>query len=204
MVLSISQTWQHFKQDLARRLILEDKSLSFLSALSIVFNRGVISVLIYRLNRYLYFKHSFLCKVLIRLLRYIEFQYCHNEIEPNAVIGPGLVLSDFGGVGISHVNVIGENVTFLGKATPTLGAMEDVEAGVDKIKIGDYCVIGPNVRIVNNVEIAKGVQMKANSVIMSSITREGTVVSGFPAKQISHVTMETVMSWSPLLSKKIK
>lgn len=204
MVLSIAQTWQHFKQDLARRLYLEAKAPTFLNTLTIILSRGVVSVFIYRLNRYLYYKNNVLCKVLIRVLRYVEFQYCHNEIEPNANIGPGLVLSDFGGVGISHVNMIGENVTFLGKATPTLGAMEDVEAGVDKIRIGDYCVIGPNVRIVNNVEIANGVQMKANAVIMSSITREGAVVSGFPAKQISHVSMETLMGWSPLLSRKIK
>lgn len=204
MVLNFPQTWQYFKQDVARRLYLEGKPHTFLSALLIILNRGVVSVLIYRLNRYLYFKNNALCKVLIRLLRYVEFHYCHNEIEPNAVIGPGLVLSDFGGVGLSHVNVIGKNVTFLGKATPTLGAMEDVEAGVDKIRIGDYCVIGPNVRIVNNVEIANGVQMKANSVIMSSITREGAVVSGFPAKQISHVSMETLIGWSPLLARRIK
>ncbi len=204
MDLNSLQTWQYFKHDLARRLDLEGKPRTLLRALSIILNRGVVSVFIYRLNRYLYFKNTFLSKVFIRLLRYVEFHYCHNEIEPNADIGPGLVLSDFGGVGLSHVNIIGQNVTFLGKATPTLGAMEDVEAGVDKIRIGDYCVIGPNVRIVNNVEIANGVQMKANSVIMSSIMREGAVVSGFPAKQLSHVSMETLMAWSPILSRKIK
>jgi serine acetyltransferase len=201
MSVTFKQTIIHFKMDLQRRLYLEDKSNTFLNGFFAFFHRGVISAFIYRINHYLHGKNNFLAKLCIRLLRYIEFHYCHIEIEPNAEIGPGLVLTDFGGIGISHLNVIGKNCTFLGKATPTLGAMEDVVVAVDRIRIGDNCVIGPNVRIVNNVNIANGVQIKANSVVLIAIENEGAVVSGFPAKEIYQVPMNDVMRWSPLLCK---
>lgn len=203
MSISFRETLNHAKQDISRRLYLEGKENTYLNALIAVFYRGVMMVLIYRLNHYLHYKNGRLAKLLIRLIRYIEFQYCHSEIEPSTQIGPGLVLTDFGGIGISSANIIGKNCTFLGKATPTLGAMEDVEVGVDKIRIGDYCVIGPNVRIVNHVDIAQGVQIKANSVVMSSIKQEGAIVSGFPAKEIGHVSLEDLMAWSPILCRKV-
>jgi len=201
MTLTFTDSFQLFKADVCRRLFLEGKNANFFGVCTIFFNRGVISVLIYRLSRYLYLKNTLVAKIFIRLLRYIEFHYCRNEIEPGAVIGGGFVLSDFGGVAISDANIIGENCTFMGKATPTLGGMEGVNILLDRIRIGDYCIFGHNVRIVNHVTIANGVQIKANSVVMHSLLTEGAVVSGFPARKIAVMPMDLIVNWSPLISK---
>lgn len=204
MTLSLTASSQLFKADVVRRLTLEGKKTNLFSVFTVILSRGVISVLIYRISRYLYLKNTLIAKIFIRLLRYVEFHYCRNEIEPGAVIGGGFVLTDFGGVAISHANIIGENCTFMGKATPTLGGMEGVNILLDRIRIGDYCIFGHNVRVVNHVTIASGVQIKANSVVMHSLLTEGSIVSGYPARKIAVMPMESMIEWSPLLSRKIR
>lgn len=199
--MTFNDTLQLFKADLRRRVWLENKPFTFWQIFKILFKRGVVLVLIYRLKRYLYLKKSKPLKLFIWLLRIPEYQYCHSEIDPAAKIAEGLVLSDYGGIGISFYNVIGKNCTFIGRGTPTLGAMEDVNHQEDKINIGDFCVIGPNVRIINPVSIANGAQIKANSVVMSSVNKEGSIISGFPAKEIGIVPIETLLKWSPLISR---
>jgi serine acetyltransferase len=201
--MTFIQTLHAFKADLLRRIWLENKQVTFWQVFRMLFKRGVVLVLIYRLKRYFYLKNSKPFKLLIWLLRIPEYQYCHSEIEPEANIAEGLVLSDFGGIGISSCNIIGKNCTFIGRGTPTLGAMEDVNHLEDKIRIGDHCIIGPNVRIVNPVSIANGTQIKANSVVMSSVTNAGSIISGFPAKEIATVPMESLVNWSPILSQSL-
>lgn len=197
-MISFNETLQLFKADLRRRIWLEKKKFTYWQILKILFNRGVVLVFIYRLKHYLYLKKSKPLKILIWLLRIPEYQYCHSEIDAAAEIAEGLVLSDFGGIGISFYNVIGKNCTFIGRGTPTLGAMEDVDNKEDRINIGDYCIIGPNVRIINPVNIAQGSQIKANSVVMSSVLKEGSIMSGFPAKEVGVLPMEMIKKWSPL------
>jgi len=201
MAILFKETLTLFTADVKRRLTLEGKPVNFLGASTIILSRGVISVFLYRMSHYLYLKNSIMGKIFIRFLRYIEFHYCRNEIEPGAVIGAGLVFNDFGGIAISHANIIGKNCTFMGKATPTLGAIEGVNILLDRIRIGDYCIFGHNVRVISNVTIANGTQIKANSVVMHSLLTEGAIVSGFPAKKIGVIAMNSVVNWSPISSK---
>jgi serine acetyltransferase len=201
MSLTFKETMHLFRADLHRRLALEGRTLSTWNAMAVFFSRGVFSVLIYRLKRYLYLKNSTLANVFAWMLRFPEFHICHNELDPRAEIGPGLVLNDRGGVAISYANIIGKNCTFMGRATPTLGAMEDVNIEEDRIRIGDYCTIGPNVRIINPVTIADGVQIKANTVVMATVKHAGALISGFPARTVTVIPMDSVKAWSPLLSQ---
>jgi UDP-3-O-[3-hydroxymyristoyl] glucosamine N-acyltransferase len=99
---------------------------------------------------------------------------------------------------VPHACTIGMNCTFMGRATPTLGVMGNVNLETDRIIIGDYCVFGHNVRIINPVTIANGTQIKAHSVVMASVIREGSIISGFPARHVAEVPLATVMAWSPI------
>lgn len=195
--MNIISAFTLFKQDIYRKLLLENKSTHLGNVFLCLWNRGVISVLIYRLKRYLYLKESKPLRLIIWLLKFAEFHICHSEIDPRAQIAGGFVLSSMGGVSLSYAIIIGENCTFMGKATPTLGAMEDIQAS-DRIIIGSHCVLGHNVKIINPVSIANGVQIKANSVVFSSIKKEAVVVSGFPAKIIASHTMADAAAWNPL------
>lgn len=203
MQITFTQTLQFFKDDLTRRLVLEGKKVGFLNCLWLLPKRGIVSVLIYRLKRYFFYKNNIFFKLIVRLLKFPEFHYCHNELDPRADIGPGLVLSDLGGVAVGFTVIIGKNCTFMGKATPTLGAMEGVDLENERIRIGDNCVIGHNVKVINAVSIADYVQIKPNAVLMTSVKQEGAIMAGFPAKTVTVAPVEGLQVWSPLLSKKI-
>lgn len=199
--ITLLETIKLLSEDLSRRLTLENKKPNFWRCLLLLPRRGVISVIIYRLKRYLHFKNNILAKLVIRLLKFPEFHYCHNELDPRADIGAGLVLSDLGGVGLGLSVVIGKNCTFMGKGTPTLGAMEGVNLHIDKIIIGDYCVFGHNAKIINAVTVADCVQLAPHSVLMSHVKTPGSVIAGYPAKAIDVVQIEKVKAWSPLLCR---
>lgn len=200
---TLAETLQRFKADVKRRLFLEGNAITYANAAMILLHRGVVSVFLYRLSHYFYLKNTWLTKVLLRILRYVEYHYCRNEIEHGAEIGAGLVLSDGGGVAISDANVIGKNFTCMGRATTTLGGVEAVNVGVDKIVIGDDCILGHNVRIISNVTIADGVQIQSNSVILQSVLTAGAVMSGFPARKVTELPLEKRQAWRPLISQKI-
>ena len=195
--MNLSNTIKIFRKDIDRKLTLENKSNHAWNVFLSLFDRGVFSVMIYRIKRYLYLKNSKPLRLIIWLLKFPEYHICHSEIDPRAQIAGGLVLSSLGGVSLSYAIIIGENCTFMGKATPTLGAMEDITED-DRIIIGNYCVIGHNAKIINPVSIADGVQIKANSVVFSSIKKEGAVVSGYPAKTIASFQLTEAINWNPL------
>lgn len=197
---TFSETLRIFKADVKRRLWLEGKKITYLHAARIFLHRGVMSVFLYRLSHYFYLKNTWLAKILLRVMRYVEYHYCRNEIEHGAEIGAGLVLNDCGGIAISDANIIGKNCTCMGKLTSTLGAVEEIHDG-DKIVIGDDCILGHNVRIISNVAIADGVQIRSNSVIMQSVAAQGAVMSGFPARKIAELPLDKIRQWSPLVSQ---
>jgi len=199
MVITLKQTIEFLMADIDRRICLTGQAVTLLNRFFILFNRGVILVAIYRFKRYFYHKKGRFYKLLAWLLRFPEFHLCHAEIDPRADIGRGFVLNDDGGMSVPHACTIGKNCTFMGRATPTLGAMEDVNHKTDRIVIGDYCVLGHDVRIINPVTIASGTQIKAHSVVMSSVATEGSIISGFPARKVGEVPLETVMAWSPII-----
>ena len=199
--MTLKETIQNLKADIRRRKVLEGKSQGFFSTVSILFKGGVVSVILYRISHYLiHTRFSFLYRLLILL----EHFYTKNEISPVADLGPGLVIADCGGVGITRVTIAGKNCTFLGANSITLGAMEGFDLEKDHILIGNDCVIGSRVRIIRPVQIADATQIKNNSVVMFSVDKPGSVISGFPAKRRSTENPESVLSWNPLFGGAIK
>lgn len=200
-MVTFKQTMQNLAADIRRRKVLEGKNAGFFSTLCVLFKGGVVSVILYRISRYLiHTRFSFLYKILVL----IEHFYTKNEISPIADLGPGLVIADCGGVGLTRVTIAGENCTFLGANSITLGAMEGFDLEKEHIVIGNHCVIGSRVRIIRPVEIADATQIKNNSVVMFSVDKVGSVVSGFPAKRRSVEKLETVLAWNPLFGGAIE
>lgn len=199
--MTLKETIQNLKADIRRRKVLEGKSQGIFSTFSILLKGGVVSVILYRISRYLvYTRLSFLYKILILL----EHFYTKNEISPIADLGPGLVVADCGGIGITCVTIAGKNCTFLGANSITLGAMEGFDLEKDHIVIGNDCVIGSRVRIIRPVQIADATQIKNNSVVMFSVDKPGSIISGFPAKRRSVESVDGVLSWNPLFGGAIK
>lgn len=183
------------KADIKRRLLLEEKPQTLFAVLSVMFKPGVISVILYRLSQFFYHHHlSVLCKVNALIGQLVNT----SEISPLAEIGGGLVIADIGAVGIPATAVIGQNCTFMGLNTLTLGAMETAPSEDDQIVIGDHCVFGTFSRVIRPVKLANGTQIKPSSVVISSIKKEGQTLSGIPAKRKLKHEYEAIQCWNPL------
>lgn len=199
-MMTFNQTLTLIKADFSRRLTLEEKRINALNMCLIAFKPGMISILCYRLSRYCFHHRlGIFCKFFSLIDQFINT----NEISPQTDIGPGLVLSDAGGIGIPNLCRIGINCTFMGYSSITLGALENAPTEDDFIHIGDHCVFGANTRIMRAVRLANGTQVKPCSVIITSVKKEGQTVSGIPAKHKHIDDYANIRQWNPLLSKSI-
>ncbi len=192
-------TWQEttiaIKADIKRRLILGEHPVNMLAAICIMFKPGVMTVLLYRLSRFCFYNHlKAFCKMIGLLVQLINT----SEISPQADIGGGLVIADGGAVGIPGTAIIGENCTFMGLNTFTLGAMEDEPNPDDRITVGNYCVFGVFTRVVRPVTLPDGTQVKPGSVVISSVKKTGQTLSGIPARRKAQHEYEYVQSWNPI------
>jgi len=200
-MITISQTLTNLSADFKRRLQLEELSPNLLSALRVAFKPGMISVVLYRLSRFCYYNRlRIFCKLFILIDQIINT----SEISPLADIGPGLVLSDAGGIGVPSVCIMGKNCTFMGCASITLGVLEDTPSEQDHILFGDHCVIGCHTRFMRPINLANGTQIKPCSVVITSVSKEGQTISGIPAKRKNIDDYEKIKQWNPLQGKLLK
>jgi len=200
-MMTFSQTLAYLSADFKRRLQLEEKAPNLFSAFCIALKPGMISVALYRLSRFCYYNHlSIFCKLFALLDQIINT----SEISPQADIGPGLVLSDAGGIGVPNVCIMGKNCTFMGCASITLGVLEDAPSEQDHIVFGDHCVIGCHTRFMRPINLANGTQIKPCSVVITSVSKEGQTISGIPAKRKNLDDYDSIKQWNPLLGKWLK
>lgn len=194
-IVTLKTTMAYLKADFNRRAVLKRKH--GLARFLMLFEKGMVGVVCYRISRYFALNHMGL---LYRLVALLEHFYVRNEISPIAEIGPGLVLGDAGPVGIPSQTVVGKNCTFMGTNTLTLGAMEGIDLAVDKIVMGDYCVLGFGARVMRPITLADGTQLMDNSVAMFTARKSACLFAGVPAKRAKQGEYEDVVNWNPLLS----
>jgi serine O-acetyltransferase len=193
--MTLKETFRLIRADLLRRLALEGRKPNVINLFELFLHRGVLLVVIYRLTKYLRFRGF---GILARAGRFVQTLLCKSEIHINAEIGPGLVASDMGGIGIPNFAIIGENCTFLSQSLLTLGGMDNVDLQNDRIVIGNNCVIGQGARVMGAIELGDGTQVKSNSVVITSFKKPGQIVSGIPARRRGVVPLEKIRAWSPL------
>lgn len=193
--VTLNTTFDYLKADFNRRALLKRKH-GFAQFL-MLFEKGMVGVVCYRISRYFALNHLGL---LYRLVALLEHFYVRNEISPLAEIGPGLVLGDAGPVGIPSQTVMGRNCTLIGRNTLTLGAIEGVDLAVDKIVMGDHCVLGFGARVMKPVNLADGTQIMDNSVAMFTARKPACLFAGVPARRAKQGEYDAVVKWNPLLS----
>ena len=194
---TLKTTFHDIKADFKRRVKLEgEEHFGLLNKLVLLIKPGFVGVVCYRLSHYLIETRI---SVLCRLLHAINFFYARVEIDPEAHIGPGLVLSDIGGIGIPDAVVIGKNCTFLGFNTLTLNKVGDVDFHYAQIVLGDHCVLGVRSKVMRPITIADGAQIKDGSVVMFPVAKTGTTLSGIPAKKRQIDDYENIINWNPLM-----
>lgn len=194
-VASLSDVIRLIHADVRRRLALENRAPSPWRVLPFLFHPGVVAVILFRVSDYLH-RHGM--RLIPKLIGLFIFYYTRNELHPGAVIGPGLVLPDIGGVGIPAFATIGKNCTFMGRALLTVGGIEGIDLSKDRLHIGDDCVIGPGARILGAVTLTDGAQLMPNTVVITSFAKYGALISGIPGRRRRYVSPEVVAAWNPL------
>lgn len=99
------------------------------------------------------------------------------QISRNTNIGYGLYIGHNGPVIINDTAILGNNVNL--SQFVTIGSNKGAAA-----VIGDEVYIGPNVCIVNNVNVGSCVTIDAGAVVVKDVPN-GVTVAGNPAKIIS-------------------
>jgi len=139
----------------------------------------LLRLLEYRLNC----KKGLLSKPCTLLLRY-RFQKesikLGFSISPNSCEA-GLELGHYGDIVINGKARIGKNCTIAGAGVLIGEDLKNPSAPI----VGDNCYIGPGVKIIGAVCIAKGVTMAANAVVVKDIDEPYITVGGIPAHKIS-------------------
>lgn len=116
------------------------------------------------------------------LLTYLNLVLFGLEITPRCEVGPGIFFAHTSGsvIGASR---IGSNVTIFGGVN--LGAKQ-LDMGFDpaqRPEVGDNVVLGTGCKVLGPIRIADNVTVGANSVVLSSVEPNTTVV-GIPAKKV--------------------
>ncbi len=114
--------------------------------------------------------------------RYMRYVYgC--DIPYTAEIHPSVMFAHKGlGVVMGHNAVIGENVKILNNVTIGGRGGRKAEDGRSNPKIGNNVLIGAGACLLGPIEIAAGVSIGANAVVLESVLQEGVTVVGIPAE----------------------
>ena len=115
------------------------------------------------------------------LLREYGIKSSGAEINPLAVIGPGLYLAHSVGVGIgAHVRIGANCRLHLGTV---LGPQRDETAAPQPVVVGDDVILGTHAVVMGGVTIGDGAVIGANAVVMRDVEPR-TVVSAAPARSV--------------------
>lgn len=185
---SFSQTLRLIKQDIASRCRYEKKPTTLLSTLKMLLTPGVMCIVIFRFQVFLY---SHYLKPIAGLLGYINVMFHGISIDSRAKIEGGLIIVHANSIYISHGVVIGKNCIlfhqnsicvspFLESEQATLPST-DANAGP---VIGDNVIVGAGASICGPITVGSGSKIAVNSTLESSCA-ENSVMFGVPARMVS-------------------
>lgn len=106
------------------------------------------------------------------------------EIQPQAHIGPGLLIAHDGNIVIGPVRM-GSNCTISHGITLGQGLLGDASPDHDTPVIGDRVWLGPGAVVAGPITVGSDAAVGANSVVLRDIPPRG-VVLGVPARVVSH------------------
>ena len=107
---------------------------------------------------------------------------------PENVFGPGLAILHYGTIIVNAEAKVGSNCrlqacTNIGQSGGIMGAPI----------IGDNVYIGPGAKIYGKIEIPSNCAIAANAAVGKSFYKEGMVLGGVPAKEITKVDIKQII-----------
>lgn len=113
------------------------------------------------------------------------------SIPHDTVIGPGLYIGHYGGVVVHGRAKIGRNCNL--SQGVTIGKLSRGPRKGFPI-IGDGVYIGPGAKVLGGIKVGSDVVIGANAVVVKDV-RDGCVVGGVPAKELSQNGAEGYVTW---------
>ncbi|WP_095590443.1 serine O-acetyltransferase [Actibacterium ureilyticum] len=113
-----------------------------------------------------------------RFMSYLARAFTGIDIHPGATIGPGFFIDHGAGVVIGETAEVGADVTLYHGVT--LGGVS-WSPGKRHPTLGDGAMVGAGAKILGPVTVGAGVRVGANSVVVSDVPDEATVI-GIPAR----------------------
>ncbi|SFC19582.1 serine O-acetyltransferase [Tropicimonas isoalkanivorans] len=113
-----------------------------------------------------------------RIVSYLARAVTGIDIHPGATIGPGFFIDHGAGVVIGETAEVGADVTLYHGVT--LGGVS-WSPGKRHPTLGDGSMVGAGAKILGPVTIGAGVRVGANSVVVSDVPDDATVI-GIPAR----------------------
>jgi serine O-acetyltransferase len=138
---------------------------------------GVHAIMLYRLSNKLWRRGW---RYLPRLISYIGRIWTSIDIHPGATIGRRFFIDHGAGVVIGETAEVGDDVTLYHGVT--LGGVS-WNKGKRHPTLGDRVVVGAGAKILGPIEIGEEARVGANSVVVSAVPANKTVV-GIPAKVV--------------------
>ncbi|WP_108263653.1 serine O-acetyltransferase [Mangrovicoccus ximenensis] len=115
-----------------------------------------------------------------RFIAYLSRAVTAIDIHPGAKIGPGFFIDHGAGVVIGETAEIGTNVTLYHGVT--LGGVS-WSPGKRHPTLGDNVMVGAGAKILGPITVGAGARVGANSVVVSEVPPEATVI-GIPARLV--------------------
>lgn len=101
-------------------------------------------------------------------------------IPPN-VFDKGLAIAHAGAIVVNSKAKVGQNCRI--HPGVTIGATNGINQAA---QIGDNCYLGSGAKIIGDIQIADGVAIGANAVVVKSIRESNTTWAGVPAEKVSN------------------
>ncbi|MDX8399553.1 MAG: hypothetical protein R8K20_04830 [Gallionellaceae bacterium] len=188
---SLSNTLALLKQDFASRCRYENKQVTFLSTLRMLFEPGVLSIVLFRFQVFFYTHYL---KPLAVLLEYINLVLFAVSIDSRAKIGGGLILIHANAIFISQHVVIGNDCILFHQNSIGFSPFFEAEReaardfqGENRLLaplIGNNVIVGAGASIYGPIVVGDHCKVAVNSALDSSCA-EGSVMFGVPARQVA-------------------
>lgn len=159
-----------------------DSACDLLSA-PFLFYKGYLALQTFRISHWLWTQNRIPLALFFQNRISVVFGV---DIHPAARIGKGIMLDHATGIVIGETAVVEDNVSIM--QSVTLGGTGK-ESGDRHPKVRENVLIGAGAKILGNIEIGKGAQVGAGSVVLKPV-RPHTVVAGVPAKEMGKSTSD--------------
>ena len=124
-------------------------------------------------HRITHFLHKLCIPFIPRLISQISRFFTMIEIHPGAKLGKGLFIDHGSGVVIGATAVVGDWCLIYHSVT--LGGT-GYSKGKRHPTLGNHVVVGPGAKILGNVKIGDNCRIGANSVVITDVPADSTVV----------------------------